>query len=87
MKTNIMYLSDFNKFMFNQTKHEERKHFCMYCLQRFSSERVLTNHKEICIKINGEQAIKMPEYFSKVKFTNFPKNFLFHLLYMLILKQ
>ena len=38
-----------------------------------SSEHVLTNHKEICIEINGEQAIKMPEKGSKVKFTNFHK--------------
>ena len=26
-------IKDFNKFMFNQTKHEHRKHFCMHCLQ------------------------------------------------------
>ena len=42
-----------NKFMYNQTKHKERKHFCMYCLQCFSSEKVLTNHKDICLQING----------------------------------
>ena len=35
-------IEDFNKFMFNQTKHKERKHFCMHCLQCFSSEIVLT---------------------------------------------
>ena len=33
-----------NTFMCNQSKHKERKHFCMYCLQCFSSERVLENH-------------------------------------------
>ena len=27
-------------------KHKERKHFCMYCLQCFSSDRVLANHCE-----------------------------------------
>ena len=43
-------IKDFNKFMYNQTKHKERKHFCMYCLQCFSSERVLNNHKDNCIK-------------------------------------
>ena len=61
------------KFMFNQTKHKERKHLCMHCLQCFSSEQVLTNHKEICIQINGEQDIKITEKGSKVKFTNFDK--------------
>ena len=53
-------IKDFNKFMYNQTKHKERKHFCMHCLQCFSSERVLTDHKENCIQLNGAQAIKMP---------------------------
>ena len=53
-------IKDFNKFMYNQTKHKERKHFCMHCLQCFSSERVLTDHKENCIQVNGTQAIKMP---------------------------
>ena len=46
--------------MYNQTKHKERKYFCRYCLQCFSSEKVLTNHKENFIVINGKQAIKMP---------------------------
>ena len=53
-------IKDFNKFMYNQTKHKERKHFCMYCLQCFRSEKILANHKENCIVINGKQAIKMP---------------------------
>ena len=46
-------IKDFNKLMYNQTKHKERKHFCMHCLQCFSSERVLSNHKENCIQVNG----------------------------------
>ena len=66
-------LKDFNKFMYNQTKHKGRKHFCMYCLQGFSSERVLNNHTVDCIEINGKQAIKMPEPGSKIAFTNFRK--------------
>ena len=39
-KTHYVLIKDFNKFMFNQTKHKERKYFCMYCLQFFSSEQV-----------------------------------------------
>ena len=34
-------IKDFNRFMFNQTKHEHRKHFCIHFLQCFSSDRVL----------------------------------------------
>ena len=32
-------IKDFNKFMYNQTKQKERKHFCMYCLQCFRYEK------------------------------------------------
>ena len=67
-------IKDFNKFMYNQTKHEHRKHFCMHCLQCFSSERVLSNHKENCIQVNGTQAIKMPNKDNNIlKFNNFHK--------------
>ena len=67
-------IKDFNKFMYNQTKHKERKHFCMHCLQCFSSEKVLVNHKENCIQINGTQAIRMPTKDDNIlKFNNFQK--------------
>ena len=67
-------IKDFNKFMYNQTKHKERKHFCMHCLQCFSSERVLNNHKDNCIQINGTQAVKMPDKDNNIlKFNNFHK--------------
>ena len=66
-------IKDFNKFMFSQTKHEHKKHFCMYCLQCFSREDVLTEHKNNCISINGKQAINMPEKGDQVYFKNHHK--------------
>ena len=67
-------IKDFNKLMYRQTKHKARKHFCMYCLQCFSSERVLNNHTENCMVLNGEQAIKMPTKGDNIlKFNNFHK--------------
>ena len=67
-------IKDFNRFMFHKTKHEHRKHFCMYCLQCFSSERVLNNHKDNCIVVNGTQAVKMPEKGKNIlQFNNFHK--------------
>ena len=67
-------IKDFNKFMYNQTKHKERKHFCMHCLQCFSSERVLNNHKDNCIQVNGTQAVNMPTKDNNIlKFNNFHK--------------
>ena len=67
-------IKDFNKFMYNQTKHKERKHFCMYCLQCFSSEIILNDHKVTCLQVNGEQAIKMPTKENNIlKFENYYK--------------
>ena len=53
-KSHYVYIKDFNKFMFSKKKHKNKKHFCRYCLQCFSSERVLVEHKETCLKINGK---------------------------------
>ena len=72
-KQHYVLIKDFNKFMYNQTKHEHRKHFCMHCLQGFSREDVLTEHIPNCIAINGEQAIKMPEEGDEVFFRNHHK--------------
>ena len=60
--------------MYNQSKHRERKHFCMYCLQCFSSERILANNVNNCLTINGAQAINMPKQGENIlKFNNFHK--------------
>ena len=46
----------------------------MHCLQCFSSERVLNNHKDNCIQLNGTQAVKMPDKDNNIlKFNNFHK--------------
>ena len=73
-KKHYVLIKDFNAFMYNQTKHKERKHFCMYCLQCFSSERILANHVNNCLTINGAQAINMPKQGENIlKFNNFHK--------------
>ena len=60
--------------MFNQTKNKDKKYFCMSCLQCFSSEKVLTNNKDICIQVNGTQEIQMPDKNNNIlKFTNYHK--------------
>ena len=54
--------------MFNTRKCKNKKHFCRYCLQCFSSERVLMKHREICLEINGKQSVKLEG--STIKFKN-----------------
>ena len=67
-------IKDFNKFMFNQTKHKNKKHFCMHCLQCFSSDILLNEHNGNCIQVNGTQAVKMPDKENNIlKFINFHK--------------
>ena len=73
-KKHYVLIKDFNAFMYNQTKHKNKKHFCMYCLQCFSSERILANHVNNCLTINGAQAINMPKQGENIlKFNNFHK--------------
>ena len=69
-KSHYVWIKDFNKLMFRQTKYEGRKHFCRYCLQCFSKDDVLQKHIPNCLVINEEQGIKMPEKGESIKFKN-----------------
>ena len=55
--------------MYNKTKHKEKKHFCMKCLQCSSSEETVTNHRE---KMRKKQT-KRPEIVNNIKFTGYHK--------------
>ena len=48
-----------------------KTHFCKYCLACFSSEKVLQEHKKVCLKINGKQSIKLRN--GSIKFKNYFK--------------
>ena len=60
-KNHYVYIKDFNKLMYNFTKHKERKHFCMHCLHCFRSNDTLEKHKKDCIAINGVQVTDLPQ--------------------------
>ena len=66
-----MYIKDFNRSMFHRAKNKNKKWFCKSCLQCFSSENILINHKEICSSINGKQSVKLEE--GIIKFGNYFK--------------
>ena len=55
--------------MFNKTRHKGKKYFCNSCLQCFSSEIVLNDHKKDCLLINGSQNVKLEKGF--IEFKNF----------------
>ena len=51
----------------------EKKHFCRYCLQAFSTEEILKRHIKDCFKINGKQRIIMPKKGEYVNFKNYER--------------
>ena len=44
-KSHYVFIKDFNRLMFSRTKHKSKKHYCMSCLQSFTTEEILSNHK------------------------------------------
>ena len=58
-KSYYVYIKDFERFMFYKTKNENKKYFCKSCLQCFVSKNALTEHKEICLNINGAQYLRL----------------------------
>ena len=56
-KSHYVYINAFNTFIFHKAKNKNKKWLCRSCLQYFSSENVLTKHKEDCLSINGQQSI------------------------------
>ena len=61
----------FTWFIFHKTKNKNKKWFCKSCLQCFSSEYVLIEHKEDCFSINGVQSVKIQK--GRIDFQNYFK--------------
>ena len=61
------YIKDFTRLMFNKTKNKNKKYFCKSCLQCFSSENVLLEHKKDCLLINVRQNVKLEKGFIELK--------------------
>ena len=72
-KSHYVLIYNFNRLMFNFSKHKETKHFCSRCLHCFSSKNLLERHKGDCFLSNGTQAIEMPAEGSKIYFKNHHK--------------
>ena len=54
--------------MFSRTKHKDKKHYCMPCLQNFTTKEIVSNHNKQCLLINGCQAVNYKS--GTIKFTN-----------------
>ena len=69
--SHYVYIKDFNRFMCNKIIFKNKKDFCKYCLQCFSSKRVLVESKEVCLEINGKLTVKLKSI--SIKFKNYFK--------------
>ena len=69
--SHYVYIKDFDRFMFNKTKHEGKKYFCKNCLQSFSTEKILNEHKEDCLVTNGKQNVNLEKGF--ISFKNYSR--------------
>ena len=65
-----------------KTKDGYKKHFCMSCLQNFTTNEILNNHNKQYLLINKTQAVKYET--GIIKFTNHKKKYLYQLKLMLI---
>ena len=70
-KSHYVYIKGFDRFMSNKTKYKGKKYFCKNCLQCFSSETILSEHKKDCLVINGKQSFKLESGF--ISFKNYSK--------------
>ena len=73
-KSHYVYSKDFDRFMFHKTKNNNKKYFCKSCLQCFSSKKILTEHKEVCLSINEAQYVRLEK--GTTEFKNYFKQIL-----------
>ena len=52
-KSQYVFIKDFSRLMHSETKDRHKKHHWMSCLQSFTKEEILDNHKKQCLLING----------------------------------
>jgi hypothetical protein len=69
--SHYVLIKDFGRMIRGATKHNEKKHPCMHCLQCFTPTRILEKHKKDCIEVNGKQTVTMPKKDSFVELKNY----------------
>ena len=57
-KSHYVYIKDFDRSMFHTTTKKKKNYFWKRSLQCFSSRKILTQHKDICLSINGAQSVR-----------------------------
>ena len=58
-KSDYVYIKNVDRYMFRKTKNKSKKYFCKCCLQCFSNEKILIEHRTDCLVINVKQSVKL----------------------------
>ena len=45
-KSHYVFIKDFNRLMYSKPKNKDKTHFCMSCLQNFTTKKILNKHRE-----------------------------------------
>ena len=68
-KDHICLIKDLNKYLHRNNKNNNKKYFCVRCLNSFISEENLNNHKNLCLKYNKKsEKLILPKEKSILKF-------------------
>ena len=68
-KDHICLIKDLNKYLHRNNKNNNKKYFCVRCLNSFVSEENLNKHKNLCLKYNKKsEKIILPKEKSILKF-------------------
>ncbi|XP_041351368.1 uncharacterized protein LOC121370296 [Gigantopelta aegis] len=59
-KSHFCWIKDLNRLLFDQKSYGHRHHYCPYCLQGFTKQRILDDHLVYC-QTHGPQKVDMPK--------------------------
>lgn len=61
-KSHCCWIKDMGRLLNRKTKNRDEQFYCDICLSRFTKERVLKTHQELCEGVNGRPTrIEMPK--------------------------
>ena len=66
-KRHYVFIKDFKTFMYDYTLHCVKKHFSQYCLEAFSTEKILKRHIKTALKLMTNKKL---QYLKKATMLN-----------------
>ena len=70
-KSHYVYIKSSDRFLFHKTKNENKNYLSKNCLRCFSSKNLLTEHKKVCLSINGAKSVRLEK--GAIEFKNYFK--------------